>query len=232
MKRSLLLLSLIILCIVPNISVSAQETSENKFLFNSEKLQLSTFYLEVSPVSSSTLNKQKVSTFTLSAGFILNNKFSVSFFSAAAPKINLIAVPEAGSDEYLDWLAAGVELGRVSSNTEFLFVDFKHSGLKFGYLHNTEKMVFWRANLAAGFIGGLTLSENKTFMGLFNNEVYKESVITLEPEFGVGINLLPWWRVYTDVGYRFLNADTRIMSAADADSFTFSLTFGFGRFNQ
>ena len=211
----------------------AQESPEKKFLFNTEKLQLSTFFFEVSPMTNvTTLNRQSASIFTLSAGFILNNKFSVSFFTASSPKINLIAVPEFLSDEYFDWIEAGVELGQVSENTEFLYVDFKHSGLKFSYLHNTEKIVFWRANLALGFIGGLTLAENKTFMGLFNNEVYKEKVLTLEPELGVGVNLLSWWRVYADVGYRFLNADTRIMSAADADSYTFSLTFGFGKFNK
>ena len=99
-------------------------------------------------------------------------------------------------------------------------------------MHNTDKIVFWRANLALGFIGGLTLTEDKTFMGLFNNQVYKEKVVTVMPELGVGVNLLPWWRVYADLGYRFLNADTRVMSAADADGLAFNLTFGFGRFNK
>lgn len=213
-------------------SSQAQDTSDNKFLFNSEKLQLNTFYLELSPVSVSTLNNQSVSVSALSAGFILNRKFTLSFFMGFSPKVNLIPVPEYLSETYIEWLDAGVELDKLSADTEFLYVDYKHSGLKFGYLHNTEKTVFWRASLALGFIGGLTLSENKTFMGIANNQVYKEKVFTVEPELGLGVNLLPWWRIFTDVGYRFLNADTRIMSTADANSYTFSLTFGFGRFNQ
>ena len=69
-------------------------------------------------------------------------------------------------------------------------------------------------------------------MGLFNNQVYKESAISLEPNIGVGVNLLQWWRIHLDVGYRFLGADTRIMSAADADSYTFSLSFAFGKFGK
>lgn len=210
----------------------AQDTPDNKFLFRSEKLQLSTFFVEVAPVSSSNLNGQSVSVLSLSAGFILNKKFTVSFFSSFSPKLNLIEVPEEGSEAYNNWLEAGVELDKLSAESEFLLVDFKHSGLKFGYLHHTEKTVFWRAGLSLGFIGGLSLTENKTFLGLFNNEVYKESVITLEPEVGIGVNLLPWWRVHTDLGYRFLSADTRIMSSSDADSYTFSLSFAFGRFNQ
>lgn len=150
---------------------------------------------------------------------------------ATSPKINLIAVPEYGSQEYSDWIDAGVELDKVSASTEFLFVNFKHSGLNLGYLHNSHKTVFYRANLSLGFLGGLSFTENKSFLGLFSNDVYEEKVISFEPEIGVGVNLLSWWRVYLDAGYRLLGADTRIMSAADADSFTFSISFGFGYFN-
>ena len=146
--------------------------------------------------------------------------------------MGIFGVPESGSEEYDDWVEAGVELDNLSSSTEFVYVNFKHSGLKFEYLHRTDRVLFWRAGLSAGFIGGLTLSENKTFLGLFNNVVYDEPVITLAPEVGLGINLLPWWRMHLDAGYRFLSADKRIMDAADTDSFTFSLGFSFGKFGK
>ena len=71
-------------------------------------------------------------------------------------------------------------------------MNFKHSGLKFDYLHRSDWVLFWLGSMSDGFIGGLTLSENKTFMGLFNNVVYDEPVITLAPEVGLGVNLLPW----------------------------------------
>ena len=47
----------------------AQEIPEKKFLFNTDKLQLSTFFIEVSPGTNiTTLNKQAASIFSISAG--------------------------------------------------------------------------------------------------------------------------------------------------------------------
>jgi len=129
----------------------------------------------------------------VSGGFILNDKFSIAFFSANSPKVNLLAIPPRSSGEYSDWVEAG---------------------------------------LSAGFLVGLTQSENQTFLGQFNNTIYDESVISLSPELGLGINLLSWWRIHTDFGYRFIAADKRIMSAADSDSFFASLSFAFGRFGK
>jgi len=228
-KVSALLLSLIFV----SASLFSQENPDKKFLFNSDKLTLSTFFVEIAPGTSfSKLNDQMATISVFSAGFILNDRFSISFFSANSPKINLIGVPEFFSEEYFDWVEAGVELEKLPSSTELVFVNFRHSGLRFDYMHRTDRILFWRAGLSAGFLGGLTLSENKSFLGLFNNTIYDESVISVAPDIGLGINLLKWWRVYLDAGYRFLGADTRIMSAADADSFTFSLSFAFGKFGN
>ena len=214
-------------------TLSAQEIPDKKFLLNSEKVKLSTFFAEINPGTSfSSLNGQSTNISVLSVGFILNDKFSISFFSSSSPKINLIPIPATGSQEYDDWVEAGVELDKLPSSAELVYVNFKHSGLRFDYLHRTDRVLFWRAGLSAGFIGGLTLSENKTFLGLLNNEIYNEPVISLAPEIGLGINLLPWWRIHLDVGYRFLGADKRIMDSADADSFTFSLGFSFGKFGK
>ena len=204
---------------------------EKKFLFNTEKVQLSTFFFELSPGTYfSKLNGQLVSTAVASGGFILNDRFSISFFSASSPKVNLISIPENGTAEYDEWTDAGVDLDKLNSDQELVYVDFKHSGLKFNYLHKTDNILFWRTGISFGFLGGLTLSGDDTFMGLFNNVIYDEKVITLEPEFGLGVNLLPWWRAHIDLGYRFMSADTRIMGSADADSFTLNLGFAFGKF--
>lgn len=48
---------------------------------------------------------------------------------------------------------------------------------------------------------------------------------------GIILNLLPWWRLHIDTGYRLINVDPRVISSADADSFTFKLSFSFGKFN-
>ena len=234
MKKKSQSLSLIIfVLILGTTTVFAQEYQENKYAFNSEKVKLSNFYLEIAPLTNfAMLNGQLANIGVISGGFILNKKFSVSFFVANSPKVNLLLFPPQGSTEYSTWVEAGVELDKLSSDAEFVHVNFRHSGLRFDYLHRTDRMLFWRAGLSAGFLGGLTLSENQTFMGLFNNTIYDEPVMSLSPEIGFGVNLLSWWRVHADFGYRFLSADKRIMSAADSDSFFASLSFAFGRFGK
>ena len=234
MRKKKLSITLIALSLmVTGAVVMAQESPEKKFAFNSEKVKLSTFYVEVAPSTNfAQLNKQLANISIFSAGFILNDKFSVSFFMANSPKLNLLGVPPQGSTDYDDWIEAGVELDKLPSSTELVYVNFRHSGLNLSYMHRTERMLFWRAGLQAGFIGGMSLSENKSFMGLFNNEIYNESVISLAPSVGLGVNLLSWWRVHADVGYRFILVDERIMKAADSDSFFFSLSFGFGKFGK
>ncbi len=207
------------------------QTDKSPFLLEREATKATTFFAEVYPYSSwSSLNKQSVSVFEMAGGILIRNKFYVAYFTANSPSVNKVAVPDQGSEEYLKWIEAGVELEKVSAETEFLLVKFHHSGLKFGYLHNADKMVYWRAGLKWGFSGGFHLTEDKTFMGMFDNKVYKSKIMTLEPDLGLGINLLPWWRAHIDLGYRLVSVDERIIASADADSFTFSLGFSFGRF--
>jgi hypothetical protein len=149
-----------------------------------------------------------------------------------SPKINTVAIPEPFSDKWFDWVEAGVELDKVSSDAEFLYVKFKHSGLRFGYMHNTQNTVFWRAGFMFGFTGGLNMTEDQTFLGMFDNLVWETKIITLEPPIGGGVHLLPWWRVHRDLGYRLRRVDQHGLSATDTDSFTFKLGFAFGNFKQ
>ena len=228
-KRSLFILMLIILFTG---SLLAQDTDGN-YLFRDSKVKLSTFYVELNPSTSfSSLNGQMVNITELAAGFILNNKFYFSYFMTGSPKINTTPIPEPFTDEWFDWMEAGVELEKVSSDAEFLLVKFKHSGLRFGYMHNTHKTVFWRTGLMFGFTGGLNMTEDQTFLGLFDNLVWETQIITLEPHIGGGVNLLPWWRVNLDLGYRIMTVDNKVLSATDTDSFTFKLGFAFGNFKQ
>jgi len=228
-KRPLFILMLIILFTG---SLLAQDTDGN-YLFRDSKVKLSTFYVELNPSTSfSSLNGQMVNITELAAGFILNNKFYFSYFMTGSPKINTTPMPEPFTDQWFDWIEAGVELEKVSSDAEFLLVKFKHSGLRFGYMHNTHKTVFWRAGLMFGFTGGLNMTEDQTFLGLFDNLVWKTKIITLEPHIGGGVNLLPWWRVNLDLGYRLMSVDKKVLSETDTDSFTFKLGFAFGNFKQ
>jgi hypothetical protein len=67
---------------------------------------------------------------------------------------------------------------------------------------------------------------------MFDNLVWETKIITLEPHIGGGVNLLPWWRVHLDLGYRLMSVDKDVLSATDVDSFTFKLGFAFGNFKQ
>jgi hypothetical protein len=209
----------------------AQAEQNTSFLFRDSKYKLSTFYAEVNPGTSfSSLNNQSVSVFEVTGGFILNNSIYFGFFTAGSPKINKVQVPEQGSEKYNEWLEAGVKLNSLSSSTELLFVNFRHAGLEGGYMHKTYKPVFWKAGLQFGFSGGLNMSESQSFLGLFDNMVFKTKIITLEPNVGLGINLLEWWRIHVDAGYRFMSVDERILDATETDSFTLKLGFVFGNF--
>lgn len=225
------LITLLLIAWTANIALS--QNSDGKYLFRDSNVKLSTFYVELNPSTSfSYLNGQMANITELSAGFILNNRFYVSYFMTGSPKINTVAIPDPSSEEWLNWIDAGVELEQVSPNAEFLYVKFKHSGLRFGYMHNTHKTVFWRAGFLFGFSGGLNMTEDQTFLGLFDNKIWETKIITLEPHIGGGVNLLPWWRVNLDLGYRLMNVDKKVLSATDTDSFTVKLGFAFGNFKQ
>lgn len=227
--RVVLLLMLVAMISLPSFS---QDTDGN-YLFRDSKVKLTTFYAEINPSTSfSFLNGQMANITELAAGFILNNRFYFSYFMTGSPKINTVAIPEPFSDQWNDWVNAGVELDKVSSDAEFLYVKFKHSGLRFGYMHNTHKTVFWRAGFMFGFTGGLNMTEDQTFLGMFDNLVWETKIITLEPHIGGGVNLLPWWRVHLDLGYRLMTVYKDVLSTTDVDSFTFKLGFTFGNFKQ
>lgn len=58
-----------------------------------------------------------------------------------------------------------------------------------------------------------------------------ESFFVLEPEAGLEINVLPFFRLCPGVGYRWIAGDTRYLDSDwDISGFTGNLTFKFGRF--
>ncbi len=209
------------------------QAKEGRFLLSDSPVKLTTFYAEINPGTSfSSMNDQTVNISELSAGLILNNKFYLAFFMTGSPKINTVSIPDPGTEKYDNWEEAGVEMDQISRDAEFLYVKFRHTGLRAGYMHNTHKTLFWRTGLQFGFSGGLNMTEDQTFLGVFDNLVFETSIMTLEPQFGLGLNLLYWWRLHLDAGYRIMNVDTRILSSTNTDSFTFKLGFAFGNFRQ
>lgn len=229
MKRKTILIALLTGLICHNIM--AQE-NDGRFLLRDSKAKITTFFAEITPTHMSSLADNNVSLSELTAGLIINHKFSIAFFTTSGKPIENVAVPEKGSAEYQKWLDAGVEVDKLNSSTEFVYARFKHSGLNFSYLHKTQNTIFWRAGLQFGFKGGFNLSEDNNFMGLFDNIIYEAKVITLEPLVGLGINLLPWWRLHLDAGYRVINIDERIIEPKKVDSFTMKFGFAFGNFRH
>ena len=224
-------ITLLLIALTANVALS--QNSDGKYLFRDSPVKLTTFYAEVIPGTSfSFMNGQLVSVMELSGGFILNNQFYFSYFMTGSSKVNTVEIPEPFSDDWLKWVDAGVKLDEVSSSAEFLFAKFKHSGLKFGYMHNTHNTVFWRAGLQFGFSGGFNMTEDQTFLGLFDNLVWESKILTLEPNIGGGVNLLPWWRINLDLGYRLMKLDKEVLEPTDTDSFTVQLGFAFGNFRN
>jgi hypothetical protein len=227
-----LVFSVVLLLTGMSNALTAQE-DKGKFLLRDSKVKLSTFYAEVAPSTSFTfLNDQMTSIMELTGGLILNQRFYFGYFMTGASKVNTVPIPEPLSDEWFDWLEAGVELDKISSNAETLFARFKHSGLKFGYMHNTGNTIFWRTGIMFGFSGGFSMTEDQTFLGLFDNLVWESKIITLEPHVGGSVNLLPWWRANLDIGYRLVRLDENIVKATDTDGITLKLGFAFGNFRQ
>jgi hypothetical protein len=112
-----LLLMLVVMISIPSFS----QDTDGKYLFRDSKVKLTSFYAEINPSTSfSFLNDQMANITELAAGFILNNKFYFSYFMTGSPKINTVAIPEPFSDQWYDWVEAGVELDKVSSDAEFL----------------------------------------------------------------------------------------------------------------
>ena len=209
----------------------AQE-QDGKFLLRDSKAKITTFYAEITPTHLSSLADNTVSLSEFSAGLIINHKFSISLFTTFGKPIENVAVPAKGSEEYQKWLDAGVEVDKLNSSTEFVYARFRHSGLNFSYLHKTQNTIFWRTGLHFGFKGGFNLSEDNNFLGMFDNIIYEAKVITLEPSLGAGINLLPWWRLHLDAGYRVINIDDRIIEPKKVNSFTLKFGFAFGNFRH
>lgn len=150
-----------------------------------------------------------------------------------SPKKNKIQIPEYGSEEYQKWLDAGIDLGSVDSNTEFLYSYFSHSGFNFRYNHHPQKIFYPTGGVRLGFLGGLKLTEKDTFLGLFNNTVYQVDVMSFTPEVGVGVNMLHWCRFNFDIGYRMImSEDSTIASSQNYNNPTFTIGIAFGKFNQ
>lgn len=195
----------------------------------------STFYGEIAPTTAfATVSNELGKVFLMEFGVHLNRKFTIGYYLARSPKTNAVAIPEEGTDDYQQWLDAGVELDQLPSDAEQVFLYFSHSGINLAYMHKTERVLFWRAGIRFG-TGKLTLLESKKqLLDFFNTPVFERRVANLNPEVGLGVNLRNWWRFHLDVGYHFVFA-TKEGEIADPQQFsgpTLKAGFAFGNFKN
>lgn len=216
----------------------AQEQKDHpqyKYLFKNDpdaKLRFSTFYGEIAPTTAwANLNSAFGNVFMTEFGLHLNRKFAIGFYLARSPKQNQTRIPDQGSQEYADWLDAGIRLNELAPSAEVVYVYFSHSGVNLSYMHNTDKVVFWRAGMRFG-AGKLQILENqRQLFDFVNNSIYEAKAFNLNPEVGLGVNLRSWWRLHADAGYRIVFANsTKPANATDFYGFTFKLGFAFGAF--
>lgn len=215
-------------------NVFGQEESTNKFLFDGEKLSLSTFYVEVAPATAwDNLEDVFGQSFLIETGIHINRKFVFGIYSAKSKKSNQFPVPAAGTPEYQEWIDNGVALGQLPPGSTVAFLNFVHSGLNLGYLYHADHTVFFRANFKLG-VGKLEITHlQKRFYHFFNTPIYSIKFVNYNPEIGVGVNLRPWWRLFTDVGYRFVvDNNDKIKDPSSLQGLTFKFGFGFGAFNR
>ena len=211
-----------------------QENLDNKYLFDGEKIKLNTFYVEIAPSTAwDNLENTFGKSFLIETGIHLNRKFVIGIYSSKSDRSNQIPVPVEGSPEYQEWIDAGVELDQLIPGTQVAYLNFAHSGINLGYMLHSERTVFYRANLKFG-AGKLGITqEPKAFYHLFNEPIYSIEFVNVNPEIGIGINLRPWWRVVSDVGYRFILGSTEeVKNPGSLAGLSFKLGFAFGAFDR
>ena len=197
-------------------------------------LSLSTFYVELAPATAwDNLESVFGQSFLLEAGIHINRKFVLGVYSEKSKKSNQIPVPASGSPECQEWIDNGVKLNQLPPGSEVAFLNFVHSGLNLGYMFRTENTIFFRANFKFG-VGKLEITpQQKAFYHLFNDPIYSLKFANYNPEIGVGVNLRPWWRLISDVGYRFIaDSSQEVKDPTSLQGLTFKFGFAFGAFNR
>jgi hypothetical protein len=218
-------------------SLSAQEAADHKTLFkdpDGHGLRLSTFYGEISPATAwAAINNSAGKVFMTELGIQLNRKFTIGYYVARSPKTNVINVPPEGSAEYQEWIEAGVDLSSLPPGATQAYAYFSHTGINLAYLHNSERVLFFRTGIRFG-TGKLELAaEQKQLLNIFYIPLYEIELLNLNPEIGIGVNLRPWWRLHADTGYHFVFSGTDVVLDPNKyNGLTFKLGFAFGAFDR
>lgn len=122
----------------------------------------------------------------------------------------------------------GTDAGNVIINDRSHDVSFSHGGLWLGYAYRAHKLIHPYASLRMG--GGEMEALASDGDGGFSDGFFVTS-----PDLGIELNVASWFKIVASAGYRFTTIDDTaipMITADEVDSFTGSLTFRFGFFND
>jgi len=209
------------------IPLLAQGQEEKKYLFDSGKVDFTTVFVSLSPGSFiSEVQDEYTGVTEARIGFILNDRFSFSYFITGSPAKTKISLPEYESEEWFRWIGEGVYLDELSPTVGY--VSFFYSGFGFAYFHKSQRKLFPTAGFDFGFSGQARINEGS---GFFQTNIYTTRSTSITPTLGLGLNLTSWWRVHANAGYRYVEiADKGIFQNENFNSPTFNLSLVFGKF--
>ena len=237
MRPDTLIFSFILIILTLPIA-RAQNSDDPKTIFGKhneeKKLRISTFYGEVSPMTYFSQIQDKLGKFgSLEVGLHVNRTFGLGYYTARSPNTIIIQVPLPGEPDYQTWIDSGVRLNNLPPGQDFVYTYFYHRGVSLSYMFKADWPIFPRLVLKAGRGVFEMNAEQKSFFNFFNTAVYKKKVSNINPEIGVGLNLLPWWRMHIDAGYHFIiDNDAEIVNSGTFDGATIRVGFAFGAFNR
>lgn len=116
-------------------------------------------------------------------------------------------------------------------------LQFGHGGLWLGYIIQPARVLHMNVNAKIGG-GELSLNESLDEYDMFDS-YHRDAVFVMSPSVGVDVNILPWFRIAANAGYRVVSgvsgktyddSDKKIFKSEDYNGAVFSMSFLFGNF--
>lgn len=142
---------------------------------------------------------------------------------------------------YGQGIATKHERADITINSEYIddaILQFGHGGIWLGYIIHPAKVLHMNINTKIG-AGSLSLNESLDEYEMMDS-YHEDMVIVLTPSVGVNLNLLKWFRISANAGYRYVggvgdktydNSSELIFDGQDYNAPVFSLSFLFGGFH-
>lgn len=142
---------------------------------------------------------------------------------------------------YGQGIATKHERADITINNEHIddaVLQFGHGGIWLGYIIHPAKVLHMNINTKIG-AGSLSLTESLDEYEMMES-YHEDMVIVLTPSVGINLNVLEWFRISANAGYRYVggvgdktydNSSELIFDGQDYNAPVFSLSFLFGGFH-